>query len=96
MAVEKKIFKYEIPVTDEFELELPKGAKILTFQTQNNTPYIWAIVDSNVEVKEKVSFRLFGTGHLLDLVKSMVYIGTTQMFDGGLVWHLFQKKGGEK
>ena len=87
----KSIFKYPIPITDVFTLELPKKAKILTFQTQHEQPCIWALVDSNAE-KETRHFKLYGTGHPVESIYSLKYIGTTQMADGGLVWHLFEKE----
>ena len=139
----KKIFKYAIPIADEFELELPKGAEILTFQIQYEQPVIWAIVDPDSE-KEKRYFDLYGTGHpmkeypngILEIDgyslsdkelkevkeeweripkesqkegeieilnkkayykkwtgKLPKYIGTAQMANGQLVWHLFERKG---
>jgi len=138
----RKIFKYQIPIQDEFELELPVGARILSFQIQYEEPVIWAIVDPDAE-KEKRYFNLYGTGHLmkeypngilemdgkllsdgeLEKVKeewkriypkakkgskikilnkeayykewtgkAPIYIGTAQMADGQLVWHLFEDR----
>jgi len=89
----KRIFKYKIPITDEFELELPRGTKVLTFQTQHNEPVIWAIIDDTENVFEKVHFRLFGTGHPIpEEANFFVYVGTAQMANGQLVWHLFKER----
>ena len=89
------IYKYIIPIEDHFTLELPKDAKILTVQTQRGTPQLWAMVDSETE-KEKRYFRLAGTGHPLSLVNAhFIYIGTFQMGNGVLVFHLFEIKGGK-
>jgi len=87
------IFKYPIPIKDHFILELPKNAKILTVQTQRGTPKLWAMVDSETE-KEARHFRLSGTGHPLgkDYLRIINYIGTFQMENGGLVFHLFEIK----
>jgi hypothetical protein len=85
----KRVYKYPIPTTDEFTLELPEGAKILTFQTQNETPCIWALVDPMRQL-ETVGFRLFGTGHPVENADTIEYIGTAQMAGGRLVWHLFK------
>lgn len=51
----KKIYKYRIEVTDDQNIEMPVGAKILTVQTQNGVPCIWAMVDPNAEKKEYIS-----------------------------------------
>lgn len=87
----KRIFKYAVPTTDHFELELPIGADILTFQSQNGSFYIWAIVDDG-GLNEKRYFRLTGTGHDLteDTPKIKKYMGTAQIAGGGLVFHLFE------
>ena len=55
----KKIYKYRIEVTDDQNIEMPVGAKILTVQTQNGVPCIWAMVDPNAE-KERVHIRVHG------------------------------------
>jgi len=89
----RKIFKYEIPIEDEFELELPKGAQVLTFQIQYGKPVIWAIIDPEEDIFEKINFRLFGTGHIIEKnIIPLSYIGTVQMADGQLVWHLFKER----
>jgi len=86
------IWKYPIPITDYFEIEMPKGAKILSFQIQRDKPQIWALVDSFVE-KEKRHFRLAGTGHNLELsILNTQYIGTALMLEDNLVWHLFEMR----
>lgn len=87
----KRIFKYPIlPVTYP-ELELPLNAEILTFQSQKGSFYIWAIIEEGLSI-EKRYFRLAGTGHDLteDSPKIKKYIGTAQIADGGLVFHLFE------
>ncbi|MBA7688460.1 hypothetical protein ES703_96941 [subsurface metagenome] len=94
----KRIFKYGIPPTNHFELVLPLNAEILTFQSQKEGFYIWAIIEEGLNV-EKRYFRLAGTGHDLteDFPKIKKYIGTAQIADGGLVFHLFElNRGGDK
>lgn len=90
------IYKWAIPIKDYFTLELPKNAKILTIQTQRGTPQLWAMVDSETE-KETRHFRLSGTGHPLgnDYLRIINYIGTFQIENGALVFHLFEVKKGD-
>lgn len=91
------IYKYPIPIEDYFTLELPKDAKILTVQIQRKMPQLWAAVDSEAE-KETRHFRLSETGHPLggsDFLKMSNYIGTFQIENGTLVFHLFEIKKGE-
>ena len=90
------IYKWAIPIEDHFTLELHKNAKILTIQTQRGTPQLWAMVDSETE-KETRHFRLSGTGHPLgnDYLRIINYVGTFQIENGALVFHLFEVKKGE-
>jgi len=96
------IWKYEVPIEDYFEIMMPKGAKILTVQTQLSeldhgglveNVCIWCIFDENVSGYEKRKFRLAGTGH--DIKEDpllMTYIGTFQTNSGAFIGHLFELK----
>jgi len=87
-----KVYKYPVPVYDEFDLSLPKGAMLLSFQTQGMTPCVWALVDPDA-LNEVRRFRLAGTGHPIQpelYPKGIRHVGTTQMLDGSLIWHLFE------
>ena len=82
----KVIYKYPVLI-GEFEHGLPKGAKILSVQLQDEQPYFWALIDpeSPREIRE---FRVFGTGHEID-DEWHKYHATFQQ--GPFVWHLFEK-----
>ena len=89
------LYKYPIPVEDEFALDLPIGAQILCVQAQREEPQIWAIVDPE-QLKQSRRFALLGTGHpidaaLADLGKTSQYRGTFQLREGTLVFHLFER-----
>lgn len=85
------IYKYKITFTDLTIVELPKDAKILTVQEQNNEPYLWALVDTEKE-KETRHFRIAGTGHEIEkeITNQLDYINTFQLRGGSLVFHLFE------
>ncbi len=82
------IHKYEIPIEDSFVLELPVGARILSVQTQNGVPQLWAVVDSRAPKREQ-QFHLRGTGYDCQGLGSLTYLATFQIHDGALVFHLF-------
>ena len=88
----KTIYKYPIPlISAEFDMELPVGAVILSFQIQNKIPCIWAMIDKDAD-KEQRHFRFYATGYpIVEISKdlNLHYIGTVQT-SGGLVWHLFE------
>jgi len=84
----KTIYKYPVSLTDEFILDLPKDAKILTVQMQHGKPQLWVLVDpENYTVERK--FRLAGTGHSVP-TGAIWYINTFQLDNGSLVFHLFE------
>ncbi|GAI26277.1 unnamed protein product, partial [marine sediment metagenome] len=81
----KRIFKYPIPeAADQFELELPLDTKILTFQSQKNKFYIWAIVEDEENITCTRYFTILGTGRPLITgdYKIQSYIGTAQIYEG--------------
>ena len=83
------VYKYNIPIEDYFELDLPINSKILCFQIQNEKPTLWVLVNPyNTLYRHK--FRLFGTGHPISEDYNLSYIGTCQMMEGALIWHLFE------
>ena len=87
----QKVFKYPVPTTDTFTILMPKDAQILTVQVQNPTTgavCMWVLVDVDVP-QEFRHFRLVGTGY--PILESIIkYIGTFQVNDGQLVFHLFE------
>lgn len=94
----KIIYKYEIPIIGYPKIDLPKGAEILDFQTQNNMLVIWALVDvipsiDQIVIKEAREFAIYGTGQAIaEDLQNFKYIGTTQQSTNPpLVWHLFEK-----
>lgn len=91
----KTIWKFPFETADEVVIPMPIGAEILSIQTQNRTPCLWAIIDPDGPVMPR-SFRVFGTGHPLPTYGAMEtvrgkYVGTYQ--DGALVFHLFAVGG---
>lgn len=80
----KTIYKYTLDSQD-FTLNLPKGAEILTIKLQNNIPTLWALVNP-MTVTEERHICIVGTGWQVE--DNMKYI-TTYM-DGYFVWHVFE------
>ena len=81
----RTIWKFPLPVADDFTLDMPVGAEILTVQMQHHRPALWAIVSTDLEL-ERRRFLVRGTG-LPFSGEEQNYIATWQ--DGGFVWHLF-------
>jgi len=94
----KTIWKYstiENGFDKNFSIIMPKGAEILTIQTdeKNSHPTIWAMVDPEETEMEERNFELFGTGHEIyfDMGIERKYIGTYQYQKGEFVGHIFER-----
>lgn len=83
------IWKYKIPIEDQFVVSMPQGAQILTVQVQYEQPAIWVLVDPK-QTEQARSFRMSGTGHPMSDAETTNYIGTFQIRGGDLVFHLFE------
>lgn len=81
----KTIWKSQFEIKDEFELLIPKGAKILAAQIQRGVPCIWFELDTDSETVTRL-LRVHGTGHPID--HEGIYVGTFQTFDM-FVFHLY-------
>ncbi len=81
----RTVHKFQFAIDDTFELDMPDGASILLVEVQDQTPCIWAAVDtSNPYVKRR--FRLIGTGH--PIFRGEAHIASFQM--PPFVWHLWE------
>jgi hypothetical protein len=69
-------------------IEMPADARVLCVQTQHGQPFIWALVRPD-QPKKLRHFLLVGTGYQFDL-RDVNYVGTFQLDDGNLVFHLFE------
>lgn len=77
-----RVFKYQLRVEDVQTIWLPKGAELLTVQTQQGTPCLWALVDEQAPTEER-TILMYGTGH-------PVHVSTGRHHDGGaFVFHAF-------
>lgn len=92
MSMKKQIWKFEIKDLSCAIFEMPKGSKILSIQTQKETPCIWVLVNPLNE-KELRHFEVYGTGHDISFNKEteLKFINTFQLHGGNLVFHLFER-----
>lgn len=88
----KTIYKYQLEITDNQCIKMPKGAEILTVQIQGENPCLWAMVDTENEVVERF-IEIYGTGNPITGESSRIYISTFQVSDGALIFHAFEYTG---
>lgn len=90
----KTIFKQKIKTTDSQTIELPKGAEILSLQTQFDDACIWFLCNPKEEEKEVKVLDIFGTGHPITDGYNGRFLGTYQLQNGHLVFHCFERNIG--
>lgn len=76
------IYKYQIPVKEKVEIELPKNAIILRVDEIAGLNFLWAIVntDENAE-KETRYLELYKTGaEITTPLCDLKYLGTCKIF----------------
>ncbi len=88
----KTIFKYPLRMADTQSVEMPKGAEVLSVQSQGETLCLWALVNTK-RPNEKRVFEVFGTGNPIhcDTGIERKFIATAQMPNLPLVWHVFER-----
>lgn len=87
--MKKIIYKY-ILNAGIVKVEMPAGAKILCVQEQNNLPVLWAEVDINQPLENRV-FSLVHTGEEFDTTYK-TYIATCLLDEGDYVVHIYETK----
>jgi len=92
----KSIWKFPLEVVDGMlinVIKMPLDAEILCVQVQNEIPCMWAIVNIGNDLENRF-FRVVATGEILqkEYLDVREYIGTFQLNEGALVFHLFEDK----
>ena len=85
------VFKYQMPIEDEFAIPMPAGAKVLHVDVQNGMPHIWALVDPANDLRA-YNFCVRGTGHPFRGNEGD-HVGTVMLHAGALVFHVFEAQG---
>lgn len=86
-----RVFKYIIPSHfGGVVIKMPEGARVLSVQVQCGSPCMWALVDDQRPMVDR-RFLVVGTGHQIARPEAWEFVGTFQMMDGLMVWHLFEE-----
>jgi hypothetical protein len=86
----KTIWKFPLKLREYNEVEMPKGAEVLTAQVQGETICVWAGVDPEAPTEPRM-FQISGTGTTMHEHQERKYIGTVQR--GRYVFHVFEVLG---
>lgn len=81
------IYKYKLLIEDEQIINLPIKSQILCVQVQRGQPCLWVKLNPTEKLAPRVIYT-HGTGHEVG-EQAYNYIGTYQLNDGMLVFHVF-------
>ena len=84
----RTVFKTKLDVCDFQTIELPRNFRMLHIGMQCGEPCIWYECDTDEPLVELDIF-CFGTGHPMDKLSSMIYIGTVNQNDD-FIWHFYR------
>lgn len=86
------IWKFPIPMADEFSISMPIGGQILSIQAQQGRGQMWVLVDPKAPPEQR-HFRIArtGYGYSTESFTSRRYLGTLQMKGGAPEWHVFEE-----
>ena len=70
---------------------MPKDAKILSVQKQEEELVLWAEVNTTAEVENR-NINIFETGHSIPEELDLVYLGTVLFMNDSFVAHVFEQK----
>lgn len=81
------VWKFDLTLGPQ-HIQMPRGAKLLSAQTQGDKPCLWALVDDQA-LTEQRRVAVVGTGHAAP--EDAQFVATFQM--GWLVFHVFDGGG---
>jgi hypothetical protein len=69
---------------------MPRLAWLLTVQVQHGEPQLWAVVEPGPEEFERRHVAIVGTGNPMPAYSIGNYLGTFQLSEGALIFHVFE------
>ena len=88
----QSIWKFPLEILEAQEIQIPSHSQVLCVQAQNGHPMLWALVFDTSENAPTTlrTFHTYGTGHRHESIQGK-YVGTYQINDGALVFHVFEE-----
>lgn len=86
----KCVYKYPVPLQEEFTIVMPAGAQALHVADQHGKLCMWALVTPGAD-PTPTRFCCLATGPAHDLIPPVGRHISTVLCNGGLlVWHFFE------
>ena len=84
----RKVFKYQLKIQEEQEIELPSHSRVLSVKNQRNSIVLYAEVRKDIKETNKIKVFLVCTG---DKVPSdaTLFLDTILLNDGNYVLHVY-------
>ena len=76
-----KIYKYPLPTKEKYQIDLPKGAKIVRVEDVDGLFYLWAIVNTDEQhTTEKRCLEFYKTGQQIETpLEQLNYLGVCKL-----------------
>lgn len=84
----RTIWKYVLDVTDEQDIEVPQGSKLLSVQVQKGEVCLWVLVTNKTDTS-CAKIIIHGTGHPIHYKTELEFLGTFQLDGGNFIGHCF-------
>ncbi len=94
--MEKEIWKYKLKHEERQNIIMPRNSQILSVQAQDDQPCLWVLVSPNQVDTECRNIEIYRTGQTIlysDEGVKREFLGTFQLYDGSLVFHVFEYTG---
>lgn len=85
----KTIYKYLVE-PGHSDITLPLGAEVLSARAIGDQVFVWAKVDTDEQRETTRTLAVYGTGHPMANLKTLRFIDTVIMYEGVLVFHVFE------
>lgn len=75
------VYKYLIPFSEEFTINLKNGSKVVRIDVVDGNPYMWVLTPTSNELKTvKYHFKSSKTGGEIEHDQELVFVGTYHIF----------------
>jgi len=91
--MDQTIWKYNVKIDDVQKVQMPMASKLLSVQVRHGMVAIWAMVNPEQQMVLR-TIQMAGTGHDMSDRIMGDFLGTFQIENGALVFHVFD--GGEE
>lgn len=85
----RTVWKYTLENVNIQKIKMPRTADILHVAVQAGVPCLWAEVTPDTPEEER-TILILGTGHVIPPWTTRRYIGTFQLQDGVLIFHVYE------